>query len=220
LHARSQVILQIEATNDSACLNLISQNKNKIIEIFENAERSRLQDIFKNNLDFKLSDLIKKQFNISLLIPKGYEIFKNTEDFLWLQEEIGDILQLILIYKYKYKDPSMLTKDKMIKKRNEFVEKYVEGQIPGSYVTTETIVPPIFKEFKLNEHYAVELRGLWRMEKGIAMGGPFISISMVDEKNYNVVTVEGMVFAAGHKKRNYIRQLEAIIMSMKLLDKK
>jgi len=220
LHARSQVVVQIEAPDDSSCKNILSKNKSKIIRIFENAEITRLQEIFKNNLDIKLAELIKKQFNISLIIPKGYEIYKNTGDFLWLQEETGDILQLIIIYKYKYTDKEMLKKENLIQKRNEFVEKYIEGEIPGSYITTETIVQPIFREYTLNNHYAAEIRGLWKMEKGIAMGGPFINITMVDEKNYNVVTVEGLIFAAGHKKRNYTRQIEAIIMSMKPLDGK
>lgn len=220
LHARSQVIVQIEAKNTNECINLLSKNKSKIIEVFESAERNRILDVFKNNLDKKLVELVKKQFNIDLIIPKGYEIYKNTGDFLWLQEEIGDILQVILIYKYKYTNESMLKKENLIKKRNEFVEKYVEGEIPGSYVTTETIVPPIFREYMLNKHYTAELRGLWKMEKGISMGGPFINISMVDEKNYNIVTTEGMVFAAGHNKRNYTRQLEAILMSMRPLDGK
>ena len=64
--------------------------------------------------------------------------------------------------------------------------------------------------------YAVETRGLWRLEDGEAMGGPFVSLTRLDQVNGRVVTAEAFLFAAGQKKRNALRQQEAILYTLKM----
>ena len=72
------------------------------------------------------------------------------------------------------------------------------------------------KEIRVNKSYCAEVRGLWKMKNGGAMGGPFVSHTRLDEINHRMITIEGFVFAPGTKKRNPMRQLEAIIYSAKL----
>ena len=48
------------------------------------------------------------------------------------------------------------------------------------------------------------------------MGGPFVSHSVVDEKNNRVIVVEAFVYAAGQKKGKFIRKLEASLYTLKL----
>jgi hypothetical protein len=50
------------------------------------------------------------------------------------------------------------------------------------------------------------------------MGGPFISLVQLDEKRNKIITVDGFVFAPAHKKRELIRQMEAILYSLKIQD--
>jgi hypothetical protein len=68
-----------------------------------------------------------------------------------------------------------------------------------------------------NGEYLVELRGLWRLENAF-MGGPFISHTILDEKNNRIVTVEGFVYAPSLDKRNYVRELEAILQTFELVN--
>ena len=58
------------------------------------------------------------------------------------------------------------------------------------------------------------------MKNGIAMGGPFVSVTALNEKENKIITVEGFVFAAGEDKRNYVRQLDAIVLSLAFPDVK
>jgi hypothetical protein len=83
-------------------------------------------------------------------------------------------------------------------------------------MTTEMQVFPIFRSYMLSKKYTAELRGLWRVE-GDFMGGPFVSISQIDEQRNRIVTVEGYVYAPKYNKREYIRQLEAILYTIKFL---
>jgi hypothetical protein len=62
------------------------------------------------------------------------------------------------------------------------------------------------------------MQGLWKMQDGYAMGGPFISLIQLDEKRNKIITVEGFVFAPAHEKRELMRQLEAILYSIEILE--
>jgi hypothetical protein len=122
----------------------------------------------------------------------------------------------ILVYHYPYKSQEMFTMNHLISKRNEIGMVYVEGNTEGSYMTTETIYPPVMDEMYKNGKYFAEIRGLWKMENGQVMGGPFISLSTVDTIRNRVVTVDGYVFAPNSEKRIYVRQLDAIVHSLKI----
>jgi hypothetical protein len=155
---------------------------------------------------------------MKLYVPKGYKTDVDTKDFMWLAHEYRDIIQGVLIYTYDYTDENTFTRDYLVEKRNAVLKRNVPGEIEGSYMTTELLFPPIMNEFNLNEKYTIEIQGLWKMQDGYAMGGPFISLIQLDEKRNKIITVEGFVFAPAHKKRELIRQVEAILYSMEILE--
>ena len=45
------------------------------------------------------------------------------------------------------------------------------------------------------------------------MGGPFISDAFLSADGKNVIVIEGFVYAPKYDKRDYLRQVEAIIYS-------
>ena len=84
-------------------------------------------------------------------------------------------------------------------------------------MSIESEAPVYFREYTKDNRYYAELRGLWKLENGF-MGGPFISITTLDESRNRVVTAEGFVFAPGKAKRNYLRELEAILQTFKVVE--
>jgi len=89
----------------------------------------------------------------------------DSTDFIWLSCEYRDIIQGIFIYHYNYIDTNTFTRDFLVEKRNQFLKKYVAGEIEGSFMTTEPLYPPVFNEYELRgDIYTAELRGLWRMQ--------------------------------------------------------
>jgi hypothetical protein len=50
------------------------------------------------------------------------------------------------------------------------------------------------------------------------MGGPFMSLTMYDEKRDRIVTVDGYVFAPYFRKMEYMREVEAILRSFTFAD--
>jgi hypothetical protein len=215
--AKPQLILDMYARNDSSFVSLFADNEKKIVSLLEDAERQRLMDAYKKNLDGNILETLKNKYHISLLIPKGFKIKVETDDFTWIGQDVSTVILGVFVYQYDYTDTNTFTKEYLIEKRNQFLKKYVPGEVDGSYMITEQEFGPFFSQYMLRgKRYIAELRGLWKVKNGISMGGPFVSITTLDEKRNKIVTVEGFVFAAGQQKRNWLRQVEAIALSLEI----
>ena len=219
LWARTQLLISLLAPDENSLISLLNENRDKLLSLLVNTELKRLMDAYHASADKTVMDKLEKEQGIILTIPKGYEINTLTKNFAWLSQEYRDIIQGILIYSYPYTDKETFTRDYLVKQRNEFLKKNVPGELEGSYMTTEPLFPPLFREYELNNgRYTAELRGLWRIQDGLAMGGPFVSITQLDQARNKVVTVEGFVFAPGEKKRDLLQQLESIIFTLDFTD--
>jgi hypothetical protein len=81
-------------------------------------------------------------------------------------------------------------------------------------MTTEKMFDQTFNVFTHNGNYATEMRGLWKVENDF-MGGPYIAISELDAANQRVINAFAFVYRPSKDKRNLLRQMEAMIYSLK-----
>lgn len=211
--ASPQLVINMSAPNKEAFVELYNENRDKLLGLLFKAERDRLTNNYQKYREKSVMDDLKESMGVKLTIPKGYRYDLDTNNFVWISHETPQISQGIFVYHYPYNDTSMLNKQHLIDKRNEMLKKYVSGPSPGSYMTTEEQFLPDFRAYKWKGRYTAELRGLWKVH-GDFMGGPFVSVSQIDEHRNRVVTVEGFVYAPKFNKRNYVRQLEAILYSI------
>lgn len=209
-----QIVITLVAPNKESFDKLFDKNAQNILSLVYKIENKRLTDNYSKYSELKLIDKLEKRAGVHLTIPKGYTYDLDTNNFIWISHETPEISQGIFVYYYDYTDSSAFTANSLINKRNEILKMYVGGDGKGTYMTTELQVFPIFRSYNLKNKYTAELRGLWKVH-GDFMGGPFLSVSQLDEQTNRVVTVEGYVYAPKYNKREYIRQLEAILFSIK-----
>ena len=171
-------------------------------------------------------DKLAKATGVTMTIPKGYTYDMDTSctldgdtcHFIWISHETPEISQGLFVYYYKYTDTLMLTRDRLMAMRNLMCKRFVGGPSDGSYMTTVAFEDvTTFRSFNRRGRYTAELRGLWETH-GDFMGGPFVSLTQYDEKRGRIVTVDGYVYAGKKDKRNYMRQIEAIISTMKFAE--
>ena len=215
--AQPQIVINIIGPKDSTTLQYLRENKEKLVNLLDQIEIDRTVENYKKNRAKGIDQLLRTRHNLSISVPAGYNYDVDTANFIWLSHEPADRTQGILIYYYDYTDPDTFTKDYLVKKRNQFTRRYVPGPNKGSYMSVESEAPVYFREYTRDNRYFAELRGLWKLEHGF-MGGPFISISTLDEPRNRVVTADGFVYAAGKEKRNYIREVEAILQTFKVVE--
>jgi hypothetical protein len=214
VYARPQLVIHAQAPDDSEMVELFQKKGEVVAQKFVEAERERYIKSYRKISNNGAMMRIKEKFGINIVIPKGYSLDVDTTNFAWIESEGRHYLQGLLIYQFPYKGEQSLTRENLIEQRDQFTKKFVPGPSPASYMITEDQVEPFHKTKKINGNNVVWMRGLWEVENDF-MGGPFVSASIVDRERQMVVTVDGYVYAPKFDKRNYVRELEAILHTLK-----
>lgn len=222
--ASEQLVVNIYASSTEEFDSLMQENGSSIAAKFSEYERNRLQSYYASKSSGAVSEKLHDR-GMAITVPSDCSVAKNTSDFFWIKRQrvknVGgtnhDILQGVFIYHYPYTSDSAFTLSQLLSVRDSVLKEHVPGPLENSYMTTEYLLPPVGQAVAHDEGYAVEIRGLWKT-KGAVMGGPFVSLTVLDEANQRIVTAEGFVFAPKFNKREYIREIEAMIYSLRFED--
>lgn len=210
--ATPQIYIKIKGNNQDSCFSYFINNQEDIIQHLYNNDINRIQGNHSDKTNKELEKLIQTKFGISLTIPKNYEKAREGDDFLWIAYRTKKNDRFIMIYK---SDSTNLTRSSIINNRNRITRQYIEG------ATSEDIHPivaeisnlPLAQPLKIGINIGMELRGLWETEND-NMGGPFYHFSFVNRDN-KCISIDGFVYAPTENKRNYLRQVEAIVKTVK-----
>ncbi len=213
-----QAYVGVVVPHADSLIPFLKTYRNAIIDYFIAAELERYLAGYKIVPNKQVQETIRKKFNISLDIPKGFKLNVIEDGFAWISLESAEHSQGIIIYERPYTDTMQLEKWSILRYRDSLLRKYIPGPTAGSFMTTEYILPIQYKvgRYILNS-YTVELLGKWRVENDF-MAGPFSSYTFVDESQKKVFTIDGYVYYPNMNKRNYTRQLQAICRSVQTMN--
>ncbi|MBL4625472.1 MAG: DUF4837 family protein [Flavobacteriales bacterium] len=222
LWAKEQLMCKITAGSDQEFVTLMEERGSELAYRFHEAELARQ---VAKNVKFgsvQIGDQLFAKHKLRVTAQKDSYIATDSSNFIWIrlerEQQLGgfqhQISQGILIYYYDYKDTLQLSPSRLVNVRDSITKINVPGPSEGSYMSISTKGElPEYQPINFKGNYAVQIKGLWRMENNF-MGGPFISITTIDTLNHRVVTAEGYVFAPQFKKRDYLYEVEAVIKSL------
>jgi len=215
LWAKPQRVIKITAPDYTTWVEAFDKNKEGFRLLYERSERERLLTIFRPTAKVDMMEPVQKTFGFKMIIPEGFYIAKQDQNFMWLRKETNDFSQGLIIYQRPYRDTINFSRNSIIKVRDSLVMLHIPGPTEGSFMTTDKeFVPPVTtKTQNFVTEFAVETRGMWNLI-GDYMAGPFLSYTFVNPKNNQLITVEGYVYAPNKDKRDHLRQLEALIYSI------
>ena len=217
--ANGQVVLRIKAPDKIQLKESIDQNKWRIIHFLNKAERERQIAWLKKNTDQVANDRLYEQMNVLLTLPDDLGKIKQGDNFFWTSNGAYKRRTDYVVYAVPYNSVSQLDPEHLIVLRDSVMKANIPGGPEGSYMTThKKVLPPIARIVNLNNAYCVEMRGLWEME-GDIMGGPYISLSQVDELNQRLITAEAFVYAPEMEKADLVRKMEAVLYTLKVPQK-
>lgn len=215
--AKPQAVVRVVTPTAEAALQIIGKYGKNMADYLVKNEIERQVNFYKGYTNTNAQKKILDKFGVLMNVPNDIAIVTEGKDFIWVTDDRTPVQRSIIVYSYPYTEKETFTKDFLLAKRDTVMKYNVPGEFEGSYMGTEyQHIPPIFHEIYVNNGYCAEVRGLWKMKNGGAMGGPYISHTRLDEINQRVITMEVFVYAPGHKKRNPLRQLEAVLYSAKL----
>lgn len=220
-----QLVFRAYANDRAEWNELLKKEFPRVVELVNDKEISRLQQNYRRNGNQELEAKVKEKFGIELLLPLDCEVAIEKENFMWIKRErvkyLGntghDITQGFLIYRYPYTGENDFLHDTLMAMRDSVLKKYVPGPKDGTYMSTEYRYPPVSREVSIGDQYAVYTQGLWKTENYF-MGGPFRRLATTSKEGNEMIVVSGFVFAPKFDKREYVRELDAIISSMKITD--
>ena len=215
-----QAVYRIQAPDDEAFIAYWNEHGTKIRDWFVDQEIKRQIVFYRASTNKDARAALQRSMHADMLIPEDYMLIRDTTydniNFIWLCNNKGSLRRDLVIYSYPYTDPKQFSLEALNTKRDAVLGKMITASVPGSYMGTEyKVFPPQFRVLQDNP-YTVEIRGLWKIYDGEAMGGPYVSHTCLDEINQRVITAETYILAPGQKKRNELRKAEAILFTLQL----
>jgi hypothetical protein len=230
-----QAVYSIQAPSADAFLSYWLEHGVQVRDWFVSQEMIRQLRFYRASTEKNIRALLNSRFACDMLVPNDYMLLMDTTleatstfgltantHVLWACNNKGPMRRDVIVYSYPYSSQEQFTNDSIIAMRNAVLGQLVSAQVPGSHMGTEyKHFPPVTHSVpalrdSLGGFYAMETRGLWKILDGEAMGGPFVSLTRLDQVNGRIVTAEAFLFAAGQKKRNAMRQVEAILYSLEM----
>lgn len=217
--ARPQAVVQINAADEAAAVELFRQDEYKITEFFEQAERNRIID---NAMLYEATELREPVERISggtMHFPSGYKLKKDSEDFVWIADDKQYVYQDVMIFRYPASGKGNFEEKTLLDNINRALMENVPGMFENTYMTTSTAIEPTFASLKYKGLDFMQVRGFWEVENDY-MGGPFVAHAFYSRDGKDIIVMEAFVYAPRYDKRRYLRQVESLLYSFEWKEEK
>ncbi len=228
--ARGQLMVRVGASTPQAWNALWQANTMEVIAALLEHQLARVGKRLKRERDASISSSLRASLGIELDVPGGYRMMKQDSVITWLQRDRivagggldHNVIEGVLIHTHPYVSDSTWSVPYLVDLRDAATRDRIDGPDPGSYMIVQRAfeqldLMPIGRAVKHDHRFAYLMHGLYGMH-GAKMGGPFVSLSTVDPGGRRIITVEGFVYAPQFDKRAYVRELEALVRSLRFAD--
>ena len=211
--AAPQCVIYVNAINSDSAAQLIKDYSAKIKTTLEQAERDRVIANATRYEQLNLRPVVTRLFGGSPRFPSGYQLKKQTNDFLWITYDTQFTMQGVLIFKYPVVEgENMMDLDNIITNTNKMLKENVPGMFENTYMTISDYARPSIEYIRYKGRDFAQLRGFWEVHNDY-MGGPFVSHVFYSPDGKDMIVLQGFVYAPKYDKRHYLRQVESILYS-------
>lgn len=214
-YSRGQEVMYLFGNTSKELIHHLKRDGKRIQDFFNTIEKERMMvSINKTSSTKAHTSLLQKEYQISLHFPAGFQLVQKEKDFIWFRSPESEIDKNFFIARKPYESEYQLLPDSLLAWRENICSNYIfeDPDMPQSFITTERSIPfnPVkAKQVNFNGAFGMEIRGLWRTNNK-TMGGPFISLSFVNEADNHIYYLEGFIYSPGKPQRELIREMEAI----------
>lgn len=236
VNAAPQVIIRIKAQTVEQLKSRLDGMR--LRQILDESELKHLASVIRQNVEKQKE--VKRLFGIDMKIPLDMDASKKAKDFVWYSNNTNSGMKNLLIFKINSSEKTPSARENHSSRENlsaggnlssketsSGTEEYPSNGISLSLADKVQIDSVLQKNMlgETDEMYMViprlGERGLWEME-GDAMGGPYVMKIIRRQKNgkisgrkNEIIVVIGFVYAPEMKKRNLIKQLEAVLTTIR-----
>lgn len=215
--SNGQMVLTIKAPDEKTFEEYVKANGDKIVNFFVGSEMNRNIAAFNDKFNTGVRNKVMEMFGAQVSVPSDLRLTKEGKNFFWVSNDASKGRMDFVVYSVPYRKKDAFSEKSLIAMRDSVMKVNIKGSKDSMYIMTTQAAPVSCDTISVHGKFTVRLRGLWEMKNDM-MGGPFVSLSRLDEKTQQIVTVEGFVFAPSMAKRNLIRRLESMLYTLRLSD--
>jgi len=217
--AKGQFLAYMGGANEEVLIQTIKKSYPAIARRINEHDQPKLKAMsFGIKSNKGLSRMVRENYYLDIDIPVEYTTARrdSLNNVLWLVRRTNEADMHLVFKKYRYDNPNQVSKDSIISWRNDFGQNYVTSDIEDNFMIVNEQDLPVYEYVHdIDGSYTKELRGIWEMTKEFT-GGPFATYVVVLEDKKELIYIDAFVLAPGHKKRNYMMQLDCIVKSAKV----
>ncbi|MEO9532326.1 MAG: DUF4837 family protein [Crocinitomicaceae bacterium] len=233
-YARNQIFVVIKDSNPDRLLSYINNDFDYVLDLFNDFELNQLIANYKARPNHAINEQTQKSFGISISLPRTAMLKVTEDDFMLVKYEqsrnvMGDesrgtesetywIEEGILFWTEPLDSAEYFEPYHIMATRDSVLKHNVAGNSEGSYMATEydEYYRPEADKITFNGNETIVVRGLWKFagHPGAFGGGPFIQYTMINKSTNELLTVCGYIYAPKFDKREYIRQVEAMLRTI------
>lgn len=207
--ARPQLVVYVNTPSASQLSQYMAKAGHRLTSLLTRAEINTAISTLRAGSNRKAESSIRRMFGWDMLIPAEMKAGKTGRNFIWLSDNRPDRMRNICVYSYS---GTTLDAHRALAARDSVMRLNIPGELDGMYMQTTpgSVTAGLATE---DGRTMMISRGLWEMRND-AMGGPFVSYSVVDSANSRIIVAETFVYAPGTNKRNLIRSAEAALYTL------
>ena len=207
--ARPQLVVYVNTPSAAQLGQYMAKAGRRLTSLLTRAEINTAISTLRAGSNRKAESSIKRMFGWDMRIPAEMKAGKTGRNFIWLSDNRPDRMRNICVYSYS---GTALDAHRALAARDSVMGLNIPGEFDGMYM--QTTPGSVTAGLATEDGRAVMIsRGLWEMRND-AMGGPFVSYSVVDSANSRIIVAEAFVYAPGTNKRNLIRSAEAALYTL------
>lgn len=207
--ARPQLVVYVNTPSASQLSLYMAKAGHRLTSLLTRAEINTAISTLRAGSNRKAESSIRRMFGWDMRIPAEMKAGKTGRNFIWLSDNRPDRMRNICVYSYS---GTTLDAHRALAARDSVMRLNIPGELDGMYM--QTTPGSVTAGLTTEDGRTVMIsRGLWEMRND-AMGGPFVSYSVVDSANSRIIVAEAFVYAPGTNKRNLIRSAEAALYTL------
>lgn len=237
--AKGQLYIQIRDSEINRLVNFLNKELLTYVLLIDEEETDRLVNKYNKNPHLLFKETAEKRFGISISIPQSAKFKADLNTVIYALDKSADEVTKdnpktgakggtywsqrgILVWSTPYEGEQSMNGETIMTVRDSVLKEYVKGTEKGSYMTTEYFPThkPVLQHINVDGNKAVKIEGLWKQAGNPAAigGGPFVQYSIKHPTRQTIVHIQAHIFAPRFDKREYIRQIRAILKTVKIVD--
>ena len=235
-YAKGQLFLVIKDSDVDRLYNFVLSDFSPILKKMNDFEMDQLISEYKNRNNPAIKEQAEKGFGISIDLPREAKLKLKSDEFMWAKYDrsrniLGSeangtdnstywIQEGILFWSNDVVNDSTFSVPSIMNMRDTTLKYNVPGKVKDSYMATEydPFYDPEYDHVTFKGKPCIIARGLWKHDghPGAFGGGPFVQYSILNAAEDKVISVCGYIYAPKFNKREYIREVEAMLNTIEL----